>query len=39
MLETVTMRTTGKNVFDSFDETFLTIGEEFWNTRALSMRD
>src|SRR5579859_4397725 len=23
------MRTTGKNVFDSFEETFLTIGEEY----------
>jgi hypothetical protein len=29
MLETVTMRTTGKNGSDSFDETFLTIGEEY----------
>src|SRR5436190_9327288 len=28
MLETVTMRTSGENVFDSFEETFLTIGEE-----------
>jgi hypothetical protein len=29
VLEAVTVRTTGENVFDSFEETFLTIGEEY----------